>query len=613
MARFQGFSGSATTYTNLRDNCRTEGVSPIGSAFVLAGSSSPIGRIMNVIRLATDGVNPLMSFNGYVAFSYFASRSAEFRQHIGVVSQDSLFAGLVSARWMLTEDNLYSAAQVVNLRDDISSYFRDKMLTHAEIINSALVRLKKVVLPTFSWAGDLTALEGNTPQVTAALNGITNIAHRIMTVVEGGGLPWDKMGVDLTTLGNANSIETLIAAIPDVMAADWDKDLTNVHIMHLCNFVGRNHPDFIRKELMRAQFISIAAICKGQNLTLSWAASRWKTIKEQYTVIEQNAPEVTKDIVAEYARLFIPRTVKLGPLYSTLMFNIRISQNLGVEALAWMVEQARGTNVTGLTAIATACTTFDICTYTVLSKLLPADNFTNAITAMLWTIRQPYITLTGPRIPIVEYADLAYVCLRLSIPEGVDGMVKSVLGKCRLERSKLHGLIDIIERCQREGTSSAFSMESLINTYHANARPAPEGNCSLLAYEKFGEAQAAAAEGAVPQRGNLTTMTRDEVNAQRALLHTYTLKELVDEKKFQPDADWKIICTSYINTVRQTRVNLDTHGILMDGHYVNLNYPPGVEEACERLHATYPEEMFITGTEVDAVKESILTPFPGTA
>lgn len=610
MADFVGYCGDRVVFNTLRDASRYAGASPSLAYLALAGSGSPIQRTMLIMGGLLRGERPRLSSGGYAVFCYMLSRTPRTSDNFMGLDASSYCAGLITARWIYNNQTNLSDNDINETIDAYARAISESLGSHDALIKASLQHIKSKVAPALPDTVDELIINGTTPYLSGILEGVPSYGGRFITIVEGGGVPWGKLYGAANGLATKQNRDAVIGYLVENFAGDWHQGWEPADIIALCNFIGRNNQEFVRTLLMRATFITIAAICKGPNMTDSWVSTRWETLKSQYPILSQGGEAVTRVQVSSFNKIFIGNTPRLSDLYSGMAYIHRISESVGVEGLRWIIEQARGTNITGLTAIARAVTQFDVCTYTVLSQVIRPAIINSAVTAMLYTIGMPYGTLHGPYIPIARYAEMAAVGISLTLDKTTEALYNSCMKKLSTPQDRIIALVNQIKTCQTTDSTSAVSVERIIAAYQVNAAVSLQGSCSVLAYDGFSPATEQLQDGVPADRISLPGSHIATLTNLGNALKTYTLREMIDAHLNNRDKGLKLICQTFLSSIEQSVVNPDTF-FGGDTHVINpIALTAPVTTAVTHLGAPQPNIPPIQLEQLAAIAPHAYTPFP---
>lgn len=610
MSEFIGYVGDAVAYRAGRSAARYTGAAPSLSYLYLTGSASPIQRTMLMMGGLIAGDHPCFSPGGYAVFCHMLSNNNDFKDRYVSVDPYALCAGLITARWIYHTHQAPSEASIKETVEACANLVRPNIRDYARQFKDGLHHLRTSVIPALGDNTESLIVNGTSDYVSGVLQGVAQYGPRFVTLIEGGGLPWEKIYGDAGPLHNAGNRALLLNFFNENFADNWADEWTADQIISFCNFIARNNGDFLRPILMRSIFICLAAICKGVNMTDQWVESRWETLKTQYPILATTGDRVTRGQVSGFAKIFIGNTPDLPSIYSSMLYIESLASNLDIGGLRWIIEQSRGTNITGLSAIARAAVSFDVCTYTVLRQIIGADVFIQAVTAMAYTIRMPYGTLHGPYMPIARYADLAAVGIALTMDGKTDPLYQSVLKKCRVEQSKLLAMIEQIKACQTAGGASAVGIERIISAYEMNAAPTMSPACHVYAYPGFAEAEAVVAEGQAAVRQQLSRVPVNTLLTMTNTLQTYSVAAMIRQKNNPMDKAFYDVCSAFLTAIEQTVV-MGTRFFPNNNHVIEAtDLPEVVTTALTQLGATAPIVQNIQLIHQEPIPEHEFKPFP---
>lgn len=589
MAQYLGFVGDSNEYNNARNRANLQGSSPAFSYLALAGATSPVQRILLAMGGMLRGDHPTLSPGGYSMFCYMASKCMTFTDSLGGIDPIALGAGMVSARWLYQSQNNVSDEIVNGAIRTIADLIVPTMQQYSEIMRTCLTHVREVCLPAISEVTAEVVPAGTSEYHIGVINGTPSYIGRVITLLEGGGLPWAKIYGQDVAVATINNRETARGFFRDALHADWHLNWTNREVLSFCNFVARHNPDLVRAFLMRSMFMCLAGIVKGSNMTPNWVQTRWETLRSQYSILATRNEVVTKEQVVSYAKHFIGGKPILADLYSGLTFIHRMSDVLRVEGLRWIIEQARGTNITGLSAVANAMVQFDICTYTILTRSIPAESVTQALNAMLYTIRMPYGTLAGPYIPIVRYADAAYIGVSLTISAQTEQLLRGLENRVKTEKGRLKALVDQIMACQRADGARSMSVEQVIGYYGMNAAPSLNNTCGIVAYPDFAIAAIPNEDGQAEARRNLINLQPNVLATLSNQLTPYTLRDMIQKANVDVDTAAVRICRAFLAAIEQAPIVNDRFFVPEAGNVAPLPLPDTLQAAIAALNLTNPE------------------------
>lgn len=610
MANFSGYKGNRGDYNTALANARYKGCSPAFSYLAIAGSSSPAARVLEIMRGMLNGAHPYLTPAGYIALTHFISQSAFIRETFVDISPLALNAGLLSARWLVPADVEVEDAAVLADLSEISRKCIPTANNQDAILRTALTYFREKVLSVAPEAAADVITDHTTAYVREVVGGVNGYAGKLLTTLECGGVPWDKIFNVRHVEANLGTRAAIIAYFTNNPIANWNANLTPTEFLHLCNFIGRYASEPLTITVMKCVFISTSGLCKGDNVTPTWVSRRYATLKTEYPALGGGGFDVTHDDVKAFVRTFIPRRTTVGTIYSGILYNRLISNMVGTPVISWMGEQARGSNITGLNAIAIAATSFDAFTWTIMSKYIPDHQMRSAVTAMVHTIQQPYATLHEPVIPIINYADLAYVALRVSLTRGLDDMVNAVGGKCKVPNLTRVAIIEMLNRYQMRANNAAVSVATIIDIYGINAAEHPNDRDMIVAYPNFGEAEV------VPRDQDQGPVRRERLNDKLPrdldnmlnVLRSFTIKEIITQAAIPADRAFLGVCTAFNNAVAQT-----VFGAIDEAYNDQHELAPrplteALTENLRILNVNPPAVNPIVLEPVPAINEAVLTP-----
>lgn len=615
MAEFVGYSGTAAAYRALLGHSSFQGVSPIGAYLALSGSSSPIEQIMELMRGVLQGDHPMFSFGGYVYLCYLLGECTDFRGAISMSDGDILCSGLITAQWRLRVAEEVDDDQIRLRVFSLMSHLVGHTGTLMTDMRVAMEHLKSKVLDAVADTANAIVIEGTSAYVTQQIGAATGYGAKVMTSLEGGLVPWAKFGLVPATIGAAANRAALKTALNIDLQDNQVNTLSVEEIAHCCNFIGRHNQDKVRAILVRALFISIAGICKGQNLTANWTTSRWSALKSQFEGLATTNKDVNKDTISIYAKRFIGSHPSLGSLYSALIYNHRIAEAMDLDIMRWMIEQARGTNITGLHMIADAMVKYESCSYSILRRMIPEVQFHQAARAMCITIQQPYGTLHGPIIAVQQYPDLAYVCLSVCMGsvETSKAMADGLLKKCLNDPRRLDALAQMISRCQNAGADVEMSVQKILNMYHVNGYPTNDGSCKFYAYPELADPTVVVGDDGPVPKLDLTKLTSTQFLGIQNQLREFTILDVVRPKALPNDTEFRIICEAFRTAVDQTGVDYATSWPGGNNTLAPRPLPAAVSAAMTTIGANLPETVAITVVPCDPPNDHTISVFPAPA
>lgn len=609
MSEFIGYVGDAAAYATSRASAKYTGSAPSLSYLYLTGSASPIQRTMLMMGGLIAGDHPCFSPGGYAVFCHMLANNNDFKDRYVSIDSNTLCAGLITARWMYHTHQTPSMAAIRETVAACANLVRPNVRDYARQLRESLHHVRTSVIPAIGDNPGSLIVAGTSQYVSGVLQGVATYGPRFATLIEGGGIPWAKIYGNDQPLIAATTREMLSGFFTENFQENWANDWNSDQIISLCNFIARNNGDFLRPLLMRSIFICLAAICKGVNMTDQWVESRWETLKSQYQALATTGDRVTRGQVSGFAKIFIGNTPDLPAIYSSMLYIQSLASNLDIGGLRWIIEQSRGTNITGLSAIARAVVSFDVCTYTVLRQIVSREVFIQAATAMAYTISMPYGTLHGPYMPIARYADLAAIGIALTMDGKTDPLYQSVLKKCRAEQSKILAMIEQIKSCQTAGGAASVSVERIIAAYGVNAAPTMSPACHVYAYPNFGDPEVQPEEGQVPTRQQLSRIPTNTLLTMTNTLHTYSVAAMIQNKGDPDDKALYDICSAFLTAIEQTIVT-NTRFFPTEAHVIEpAPLPDVVRNSLTRLGATPPQVVPIQLVHQEAIAEHEFKPF----
>lgn len=612
MANFFGFKGERTRYSNFLNKASSYNASPAGAYLVIAGSASPAKRLVQMMRFMIEGENPRLSPGGFAYFSYLFAQTDSVKSLFGNIPESAIVAGMLTARWLIDPTEIYTYADLLAHVERLRTEMVTVLARNDRTLLTAIGNMKANAIPAYDWATSPGTILGTDPHVTTQINTGTNQARKILIACEAGGLPWAAFGTNMATIDadTVTSTDILASLMPASLPANWTVNVTSEEILSICNFVARHNPEEVKPITMRSLFICTTGISKGPNLTPAWMASRWNSLKGQYPDIVAGRVELEKEMVKDYYTHFIGNNVSLGNLYSSLMFTHQLASELQVHTLRWIIEQAKGVNTTALGAIARAVTMYDTFTHTILSRVIPETDFSNAISAMLSTIQQPYVTLHRPAMSMGNYANLAYVALSLSMSTGVEGLIASAKSKMTANEMSLGALMTTIRSCQQESANALTGMGVLLSAYKVNAVPSPNNLCTALAYPNFQDAAIEAVGDDNVVIRNLAGLNAVDLQGISNQLKSFSMKEIVTVKRTDRDQAFAEIASAYSTAINQIELTNVFTNPGDQGRYAPAEIPQTILNRLNLFNVTAPPVIPIAVTAADELPQYTISRFP---
>lgn len=612
MSDYIGYQGTAAGFTNLLTQSRYQGVSPIGTYLGLAGGASPIEQIMELMRGVLEGAHPIFSVGGYAYLCYLLSSNPDFIATLQMSEPAVICAGLITAQWRLRPEAVVNDDEITLRVLSLMRYLVGHTGTLMADFKAAYEFFRERVLNSIEDAAADLIIPGTSAYLTSVMATVTGYGAKAITMLEGGMVPWASFGLNLATIRAATSRAELIAAMnPQLQEGDVNA-LNAEQILHCCNFIGRYHQEHIRTVIVKSIFISLAAICKGQNLTVAWTNSRWSTLKTQYESLGAFQGDINRETISTYANRFIGNNVDLGSLYSAMVFNHRLALTMQIRVMSWMIEQARGTNITGLHMIAEAFSKFDACTYTLVNQTVSENQFKEAIKAMVMTIRQPYGTLHGPLVAVQRYADLAYVALRICMgaSESTHAMMMGLEKKLSQNKIGLDSTATMITNCQMAGANTDLSLQKILSIYQVNGLAMSDGSCRFWAYPDLDPAEVDEEGGAAGAKVNLSKVTGTQLNNMEQHLRVHTLKSFIRSRATDQDRNFRIIIDAFRTVVDQTVIDYAVVWPEGQNEIAPAPLAQNVSDALEALDIPAPQVESITITPRNPSHGHRILPFP---
>lgn len=613
MSRFIGLKGDQSSYQTAISKARFPGVSPVGAALPLLGSHSPTDGVLRVMHIMTDGEHPQMSILGYVYFIDKLCNSVSFLSLMNVADKETIIAGLLMAKWKLNRSQIPTPAENLEVWDTLRRTMNHPPEQLLEDFKKAVENCKKHGIDALPDSlADLSETESSN-YVRTTVQGVTSLGGKAMTLMDGGGVPWEKFGITITSINNAADRAALKTALTVAPINNWHSEITADQFLSIYNFIGRHLADDYRALIMSSVFVNIAGICRGINMTDRWVESKWRAAVGQYEILATSNLRMSRSIISDFAHRFIGNNTSLNDMYSNLVFTHHIAEASNVPVLKWMIEQAKGTNVTGLHAIAEAAAKFDVFTYHTIEGLVPESQIKNALTAMAYTIQHPYSTLKGPKVAVGLYTDLAYIALSLTMETETREMITGLRKRLSVEPSRLAMGIQLIRNCQEEGSRSLIDINTIIRKYGVNAAPDGSSRCSVLAYNEFAEAEGQGPGGETPQRIDLTKAPEMTILQMKPHLRSYTLRDIIDKQQKPKDKAFQAIVAAFRLAVGQTTL---TPAELFEGDVQGpltiqpVAMPDTLTAHYGILDITVPPAESIPISTSAIINEAVLKPFP---
>lgn len=612
MSKFIGFSGNVTKFNDLSQASGYRGASALNALLSLTGVGLPVHRLMSIMHGYANGDHPLFSMAGYVVFAHCVSEHNLLRQEVKCDNPDALFAGLVSATWMVDFENPPTNDATSSYVHQIANMIAENHPTLRTHLVNALLHLKNVAIPNCGNTSEALVNNSNSAYAISKYDLANSYGAKVLTILDAGGLPWPQWGLTIAQVHAAVDRNALINLIPNNLGVDWDQNWTGDTIIKICNFVGRHIPETIKLWLLRAMFISTGMISKNGTATPTWISSRWKTLCDQFPDVGQGSATPTPVTMADFHRNFIGSKPTVGHLYAALGYNYRIATAMDISIIRWICEQARGANLMALNAVAHCLARYDMFSYTIITRLIPTGQFKAAFMAMRATIVQPFITLVNPVIPVILYADLAYLCL--AIYHGRVGDLPNILSSLKpklvVGSDKLDTLVIQVKTCQEEGAKTALDMSSIIRSYNINAYPDKNSDCSVWAYNEFANADVENADGEAVGRKNLANISKDEFEEIKHQLRSYTVKDIVRNQQVEQDVAAKTIANQFLTSLTQAELNMEIHFPEGMTEVPDLPVPEGIEGPLTMFAANGPHVQKIKLQMVPVPNEYEIVPFP---
>lgn len=612
MARYIGFMGEQNSYRDLLGLANRAGCIPAGAYLALAGSASPLNRIVNIMHSFMSGDHPLLSIGGYVYFVHQLAKCRDFRDIARCDNEHAISAGLVTAGWKVIANPTLNLRDVEAQLHQVARYVVEHHPSLDDDLLKAIRHMRETVIPAVGATLQELVNPGDSAYATGIYDQAETYGARLMTIVEGGMVPWTKLGGNMAQIGAAGTKEALLAALPNVLPQQWDVNLTTMEVLDICNFIGRHCADTVRPLLIRDLFISMACIGKGGNITNRWINSRWNTLCSQVTEMAAERDGPAKEVFSDYNLHFIGNSTPLNRLYSALGYNYRIGSSQNIPILKWIAEQARGSNLMGLSAIATCFTRYQMFCFQLMKEIIPDGQLIYAFQAMSITIQQPYCTLTGPAIPIQMYPDIAYVALNILHANNLEaqGIIHGLETKLAREPTRLKALAQEILRCQEDMGKNDVNVQSIVNAFSLNAYSDPYTPCAVYAYPDFANAEVDPTAGGSGLRKALNKMTRQEFDAIKHSLTQYNMNQIIAKGNDSKNAAAIKVSAQFLASISQTSLNLDVHFPATAGPVPPVVMEAEISTGITTLEAGGAPVPQIVLENAPIPNESIIKPFP---
>lgn len=242
--------------------------------------------------------------------------------------------------------------------------------------------------------------------------------------------------------------------------------LTDNELRHFIEAMARTEVEECRRTSLASVFVSITALAKGSNVTQQWLERRLTTLKNQAPNIDID-DLVTVEAVREYAIMYQRERIDLDRLFTIFTLAATSFTEQEYPLFTWILEQASASNVTPAMAICEVickCVTMSIDT---LIAQAPEAQWRQLITQCLHIIIDPFGSLIRPAVVSSQYADVAYLGLRMKTALLQDSSFKGFKGKPESNsvksKAELDQIVDNFRKMQLAAINSAASLDRLFS------------------------------------------------------------------------------------------------------------------------------------------------------
>lgn len=237
--------------------------------------------------------------------------------------------------------------------------------------------------------------------------------------------PWNNIWIQLCSqfTGDAEEFVVIPEGQPnwvadiDARIAEWGGE-TVLGAYELLSWYKRNDAEMY---VIAAAITSVTVLCKGNNLTTKWLDRHLQQFQAAFN-INDFRDAYTQESITTFHRMYPVDDIPPEQLYK---FLCSISAQLNDEVtkpLRWMLEQTAAANLTPITAFASAFLKGRHINMNLLKRggvTIPEHEFHAFAIAILKMANAPYSSILKPPIPSSDYADIAYLGLRVArIAEG---------------------------------------------------------------------------------------------------------------------------------------------------------------------------------------------------
>lgn len=244
----------------------------------------------------------------------------------------------------------------------------------------------------------------------------------------------------------------------------------------------------------------------------------------------------------------------------------------------WLIEQAPGLNCSGLHAIAEVVTDNTL-SYSVMARIFQADASLRKVCQGMWAVIQgPFINIKEPVIPLRQYANIAYACIRLLY--GPTYITSSLGGMCK-KKDSIDSVVNMIANSTRTGEGGHLLGSALQEAYpDANI---VLGNNQLLGYQSLKPASEIQAGPEVVEP-NLRT----NPNAQAVGVSPISANRIIAKFRNGHDIAFTKLCNLFLEATTQKALD-----------------PSTLEKFCTRPPPLSMSEADLTLLELTAFTDSI--------